>query len=80
MTRQISFPVGNETNIYDRMFTYDEHSGAGNTGWVQLNYREPLEEQNREYVSFLSDAHNELESAFLPRIETSRPAFALRFD
>ncbi|MGI9035777.1 MAG: hypothetical protein ACR2GD_07030, partial [Pyrinomonadaceae bacterium] len=64
MTRNIPFPVGNETNIYDRMFTYDEHSGAGNTGWVQLNDREPLEEQNREYVRFLTEARGELDQLF----------------
>lgn len=64
MTRNIPFPVGNESNIYDRMFTYDEHSGAGNTGWVQLNDREPLEEQNRQYVRFMSDARGELDNLF----------------
>jgi hypothetical protein len=64
MTRKIPFPVGNETNIYDRMFTYDEHSGAGNTGWVQLNDREPLEEQNRQYVRFLTQATGELDQLF----------------
>ena len=64
MTRKIPFPTGNETNIYDRMFTYDEHSGAGNTGWVQLNDREPLEEQNRQYVNFLNNAKGELDQLF----------------
>ena len=37
MTRRIPYPVGNFSEIYDLMFTYDEHSGAGNNGWPQLN-------------------------------------------
>ncbi len=61
MTRKIPFPVGNYTSIYDLMFTYDEHSGAGNNGWIQLNSREPLEEQNRQYVRFMSKAREEVD-------------------
>jgi alpha-mannosidase len=56
MSRQIPYPVGNFSDIYDLMYTYDEHSGAGNTGWPQLNSSRPLVEQNREYVSFTRDA------------------------
>ena len=59
MTRNIPFPVGNYTSIYDLMFTYDEHSGAGNNGWIQLNDRAPLEEQNRQYVAYMSKAKDE---------------------
>ncbi|MCC7307553.1 MAG: hypothetical protein IT173_08300 [Acidobacteria bacterium] len=51
MTRRIPFPAGNLTELYDLMFTYDEHSGAGNTGWPQLNKAEALSEQNRQYVN-----------------------------
>ena len=56
MMRQIPYPVGNFSEIYDLMYTYDEHSGAGNTGWPQLNSSRPLVEQNREYVEFTRDA------------------------
>ena len=56
MTRRLPVPVGNFSEIYDLMFTYDEHSGAGNTGWPQLNSSEPLRQQNREYVSFTNSA------------------------
>lgn len=59
MTRKIPFPVGNFTSVYDLMFTYDEHSGAGNNGWVQLNDRQPLEEQNRQYVEYMTRAKTE---------------------
>lgn len=61
MTRDIPAPVGNFASVYDLMLTYDEHSGAGNTGWPQLNSRAPLEEQNREYVRYMSDAKTEVD-------------------
>ena len=61
MTRKIPFPVGNFSSIYDLMLTYDEHSGAGNNGWVQLNDRQPLEEQNKQYVEYMSKASRESE-------------------
>ncbi len=55
-TRGIPFPVGNTATLYDLMFTYDEHSGAGNTGWPQLNDRGKLEEQNLQYVGYMQRA------------------------
>lgn len=61
MTRNIPFPNGNSTSIYDLMFTYDEHSGAGNNGWIQLNSRQPLEEQNRQYVRYMQTATGEID-------------------
>jgi hypothetical protein len=61
MTRQIPAPVGNFASLYDLMMTYDEHSGAGNNGWPQLNSRGPLEEQNREYVRFMTTARDEVD-------------------
>lgn len=61
MTRKVPFPTGNFTSIYDRMMTYDEHSGAGNTGWIQLNERRLLEEQNRQYVGFMNEAKDEVD-------------------
>ena len=56
MTRRLAYPVGNFSEIYDLMYTYDEHSGAGNTGWPQLNSSEPLRQQNREYVDMTGEA------------------------
>jgi len=58
-TRGIPFPAGNTATLYDLMFTYDEHSGAGNTGWPQLNDRDKLEEQNREYVKYMQAAQEQ---------------------
>jgi alpha-mannosidase len=60
-TRGIPFPVGNTATLYDLMLTYDEHSGAGNTGWPQLNERGKLEEQNRQYVGYLQRAEKEVD-------------------
>lgn len=64
MTRNIPFPTGSFSTVYDRMLTYDEHSGAGNTGWIQLNERRLLEEQNRQYVGFMKEATNEVDELF----------------
>jgi len=61
MSRRLPFPVGNFTGLYDRLLTYDEHSGAGNNGWIQLNSREPLEEQNRQYVDYMNKARDEID-------------------
>ena len=58
-TRGIPFPAGNTATLYDLMLTYDEHSGAGNTGWPQLNDRGKLEEQNRQYVDYMQKAKTE---------------------
>ncbi len=78
MTRRIPFPVGNFSGIYDRMLTYDEHSGAGNNGWIQLNSREPLEEQNRQYVRFMNEATGEID--FMLRQGLSVIAQPSRYD
>ncbi len=78
MTRNIPAPAGNFVGLYDLMMTYDEHSGAGNTGWPQLNDVEPLKEQNREYVRFTSDAKTEVDQLLKQGIEViAQPS---RFD
>lgn len=63
-TRGIPFPSGNTATLYDLMLTYDEHSGAGNTGWPQLNDRAKLEEQNRQYVGYMEKAKAEVDYLF----------------
>ncbi len=60
--REIPFPAGNATELYGMMMTYDEHSGAGNTGWPQLNDRELLDEQNRQYVRDMRRARKEVDA------------------
>lgn len=63
-TRGIPYPAGNAATLYDLMLTYDEHSGAGNTGWPQLNDRAKLEEQNRQYVGYMERAKTEVDYLF----------------
>ena len=64
MTRLIPAPVGNFAGLYDLMLTYDEHSGAGNNGWPQLNSRGPLDEQNRQYVRYMTTARDQIDFLF----------------
>jgi len=78
MTRKIPFPVGNFNDLYDLSLTYDEHSGAGNNGWIQLNSREPLAEQNRQYVRFMNTATDEID--FLLKQGLSYVSQPSRFD
>ncbi|MEZ5347469.1 MAG: hypothetical protein R2681_18195 [Pyrinomonadaceae bacterium] len=78
MTRNLPYPVGNFSGIYDLVLTYDEHSGAGNNGWIQLNSREPLEEQNRQYVEYMNRSTGELD--FLLRQGIKLIAQPTRYD
>lgn len=70
MTRKLPVPVGSFAEVYDFMFTYDEHSGAGNTGWPQLNSSEPLRQQNREYVEFTRHAKAETDQLLASGLAT----------
>ncbi|MBX3290611.1 MAG: hypothetical protein KF855_14945 [Acidobacteria bacterium] len=64
MTRKLTAPVGNIASIFDLILTYDEHSGAGNNGWPQLNSRKPLEDQNQQYVDMMGRAVKETDRLF----------------
>ena len=61
ITRAVPSPVGNFSKLYDLLYGYDEHSGAGNNGWPQLNSIHPLEEQNRQYVRDMTAASEEVD-------------------
>jgi len=69
MTRRVPSPVGNFSKLYDLMYGYDEHSGAGNNGWPQLNSVYPLEEQNRQYVRDMKEARAEADRLLNKGIE-----------
>lgn len=69
MTRGIPAPGGNFSRLYDLLYTYDEHSGAGNNGWPQLNSIGPLEEQNRQYVRDMKAASAEVDRLVRTGIE-----------
>lgn len=47
-------PTGTVTRLYRQTMVYDEHSGAGNTGWPKLNSRIGLLDQNREYAESMT--------------------------
>jgi alpha-mannosidase len=78
MIRNIPAPVGNFASIWDLTLTYDEHSGAGNNGWPQLNSRQPLEDQNKQYVEMTSKA--KAETSMLLRDGVKVIAQPTRFD
>ncbi len=61
ITRKVPAPAGNFTKINELLFGYDEHSGAGNNGWPQLNSLQPLEDQNRQYVRDMKAATEEVD-------------------
>jgi hypothetical protein len=52
-------PTGSLERLYDLLFEYDEHSGAGNTGWPGLNTEEGLAEQNRQYAASMTRASSD---------------------
>jgi hypothetical protein len=64
MTRAIPSPAGNFSKLFDLLYGYDEHSGAGNNGWPQLNSVRPLEDQNSQYVRDMKDASDEVDRLF----------------
>ena len=77
----ITFPSGNILEDYRRLWNYDEHSGSGQTGWPDLMTVREVNDQNRDYVDYVTDAdHGQqflLEKAFglnLERLERLFPA------
>jgi Glycosyl hydrolases family 38 N-terminal domain/Glycosyl hydrolases family 38 C-terminal beta sandwich domain len=61
-----SLPTGNLEDTRIKLFKYDEHSGAAQTGWPKLMSRSEVDQQNREYVGYTNssqeDIHNLIES------------------
>lgn len=53
----ITFPSGNMLEDYRRLWNYDEHSGAGQTGWPDLMTVREVNDQNRDYVNYVDDAN-----------------------
>jgi hypothetical protein len=53
----ITFPSGNMLEDYRRLWNYDEHSGGGQTGWPDLMTVREVNDQNRDYVDYVSDAN-----------------------
>ena len=53
---EAGFPSGNLHQDYRRLWNYDEHSGAGQTGWANIMTVREVNGQNREYVDYVRDA------------------------
>ena len=54
-----AFPSGNVLDSYRKLWNYDEHSGAGQTGWPKLMTVQQVNDQNRDYVAYVRDAVSE---------------------
>lgn len=52
----MSFPTGNFRHDYRSLWNYDEHSGAGQTGWPDLMTVKQVNAQNQEYVDYVRNA------------------------
>lgn len=55
----VAFPSGNILEDYRRLWNYDEHSGAGQTGWPDLMTVREVNGQNRDYVHYVDDANQD---------------------
>ena len=53
------FPSGNMLEDYRRVWNYDEHSGAGQAGWPDLMTVREVNDQNRDYVDYVTDANQD---------------------
>ena len=51
-----AFPSGNILDSYRKLWNYDEHSGAGQTGWPKLMTVRQVNDQNRDYVQYVQEA------------------------
>lgn len=75
------FPSGNMLEDYRRVWNYDEHSGAGQAGWPDLMTVREVNDQNRDYVDYVTDASQDqqflLDKAIglnVERLERALPA------
>jgi hypothetical protein len=59
LQRASALPSGNFLGDYRRLWNYDEHSGAGQTGWPGIMTVRETNDQNREYVDYVRDAEND---------------------
>ena len=56
---EAQFPAGNLLEDYRRLWNYDEHSGAGQTGWPDVMTVREVNDQNREYVDYVRSANED---------------------
>jgi hypothetical protein len=56
-----SLPAGNLEDTRFKLYKYDEHSGAAQVGWPKLMTRAQVDEQNKEYVDYVSTGQSDIE-------------------
>jgi hypothetical protein len=56
LAQGLEYPSGNILDSYRKLWNYDEHSGAGQTGWPKLMTVQQVNDQNRDYVKYVRDA------------------------
>lgn len=56
-----SYPAGNFESARINLLKYEEHSGAAQVGWPKLMSRAEIDQQNKEYAQYASDARRDIE-------------------
>lgn len=55
-----SLPAGNLQDTLFKLYKYDEHSGSAQVGWPKLMTRAQVDEQNKEYVDYVSTGQTDI--------------------
>jgi hypothetical protein len=66
------FPSGNLYRDYRRVWNYDEHNGAGGTGWPGIITMREINAENEQYVDYVR--HAEDDQAFLLQVGIGKEA------
>jgi hypothetical protein len=65
-----SLPAGNLEDTRLKLFKYDEHSGAAQVGWPKLMTRAEVDQQNSEYVGYVSTGQADIQYLLESGIQT----------
>jgi hypothetical protein len=63
------FPQAQTNDAWNKMFKYDEHSGAGQPGWPKVMSLAEVNRQNQEYSNYSKSARSETRSLMLSGVE-----------
>jgi hypothetical protein len=64
-----AYPAGAIADAANKMFTYDEHSGAGQPGWPKVMTLAQVNQQNQEYATFAKTARTETRNMMMVGVE-----------
>jgi hypothetical protein len=56
-----SLPAGNLEDTRLKLYKYEEHSGSAQVGWPKLMTRAQVDEQNKEYVDYVSTGQTDIQ-------------------